>query len=181
MKKIFVVIFCVVLPIFIMLFSYKSVLFFADLDINQENTIDYLQNNGELLLNYTSSEGSHLEDVKKVMRFSDYLFYFCLLVLTLILTFYRKKKEETKKLLVDGGITTAVLLGMILLFLLTAFNSAFTLFHNLFFPQGNWMFAFDSLLIQTFPLDFFIGMSYKIFLLSLGLGIGIIVIGKKYK
>jgi len=171
MKKYLLVIFCILLPIFLMLFSYKMALEFTALDANQESTIDYLQNNRELSLNYTIMEVSHLEDVKGVIKISDYLFYFSLLVLTLILTFYRKKKEETKKLLFYGGITTVIMLGMILLFLLLSFHSAFTVFHNLFFPQGNWQFASDSLLIQTFPLGFFIGMSYKIFVQSLIYGI----------
>ena len=169
--KVLTVLFCILLPIFLMLFSYKMALEFTALDANQESTIDYLQNNRELSLNYTIMEVSHLEDVKGVIKIIDYLFYSCLLVLTLILTFYRKKKEEIKKLLFYGGITTGAALGLILLFSLTAFDLAFTLFHNVFFPQGNWQFASDSLLIQTFPLGFFIGMSYKIFVQSLIYGI----------
>src|SRR3989338_5239926 len=136
MKKLFLVLFCVSLPIFLMLFSYRIALFFTSLDANQEDTVNYLQNQEELSLNYTAAEVSHLEDVKSVMGITDYLFS------------------------------------------LTAFDLAFTLFHNLFFPQGNWTFPSDSLLIRTFPLGFFMGMSYKIFLLSLGLGMGILVIGK---
>src|SRR3989344_674426 len=174
--KVLTVLFCILLPIFLMLFSYKMALEFTALDTNQESTVKYLQDRGDLSLgesslNYTANEVSHLEDVKGVMKIIDYLFYFSLLVLTLILTFYRKKKEETKKLLFYGGITTVIMLGMILLFLLLSFHSAFTVFHNLFFPQGNWQFASDSLLIQTFPLGFFIGMSYKIFVQSLIYGI----------
>ena len=48
-----------------MLFSYKMALEFTALDANQENTIDYLQNRGELSLDYTIMEVSHLEDVKR--------------------------------------------------------------------------------------------------------------------
>ncbi|HLC88988.1 MAG TPA: DUF1461 domain-containing protein [Candidatus Nanoarchaeia archaeon] len=178
MKKLFLVLFCVSLPIFLMLFSYRIALFFTSLDANQEDTVNYLQNQEELSLNYTAAEVSHLEDVKSVMGITDYLFYFSLLIVTLILTASRKDQEQIKRLLFYGGITTVIVLGMILLFSLTAFDLAFTLFHNLFFPQGNWTFPSDSLLIRTFPLGFFMGMSYKIFLLSLGLGMGILVIGK---
>lgn len=39
------------------------------------------------------------------------------------------------------------------------FNSFFTAFHNVFFPQGNWTFSYDSLLITMYPIDFWIGMA----------------------
>jgi len=50
------------------------------------------------------------------------------------------------------------------------FDQAFILFHLLLFPQGNWTFAADSLLIETFPLEFFMRMSLLIFLQTLVLG-----------
>ena len=105
-------------------------------------------------------------------------FYFCLLILTLILTYHKK---EQKKLLFYGGIITIAFLLISLVLSIISFNFMFTLFHNLFFPQGNWLFPANSLLIQTFPLGFFISISYKIFLLSLILGIIILFLGKKYK
>ena len=182
MRKLVLVLFCILLPIFIILFSYKTTLFFTSLDVDQENTINYLQegkNAAQLSLNYTAAEVSHLEDVKIVMKMTDYGFYFSLLIVTLIITAYRKDQEQIKKCLKYGGITTVAVLGIILLFSTVWFNMAFTIFHNLFFPQGNWTFPAESLLIQTFPLEFFIGISYKIFLLSLGLGILILVAGIK--
>lgn len=169
--KLSTILFCILLPMFLILFSYKAALFFADLDIEQQKTINFLRGKEDLTLNYTALERSHLEDVKTVINWCDYLFYFSLLCLTLILTYHNKNKEQIRRLLFYGGIATVAVLAIILLFSLLSFNSAFILFHNLFFPQGNWTFSSDSLLIQTFPLGFFIGMSYKIIIQSLIYGI----------
>ena len=174
-EKILLIIFCILLPIFLLLFSYKVVLGLSDLTENQEQTTNFLKGE-ELNLNYTSSEVSHLEDVKGVMSFNDYLFYFSLLVCTFIITYYKRNKEQLKRLLKFGGIVTLVSIGIILLFALFTFNSTFTIFHKIFFPQGNWIFPTDSLLIQTFPIEFFMGISMKIFGLSLIIGIVFILL-----
>ena len=39
------------------------------------------------------------------------------------------------------------------------FNGFFSAFHGLFFPQGNWTFSSESLLICMYPLNFWIGMA----------------------
>ena len=38
------------------------------------------------------------------------------------------------------------------------FGSFFTAFHGVFFPQGNWTFSYDSLLICMYPTAFWMGM-----------------------
>jgi len=169
-NKLILILFCIFLPIFLLLLSYKVVLGLSDLTENQEQTIDFLNNKQELDLNYTSSEVSHLKDVKGVMNLIDYLFYFRLIILILIITYYRKNKEQLMTLFKYGGFTTLILMGSFLLFVLISFNSIFTIFHKILFPQGNWLFPSGSLLIQTFPIEFFIGISVKIFLLTIGLG-----------
>lgn len=39
------------------------------------------------------------------------------------------------------------------------FDAFFAAFHGAFFPQGNWTFPADSLLICMYPLDFWVGMA----------------------
>ena len=165
------IIFCITLPVFLTLFSYKIVLLFSDLDPAQQNTIDFVQGEEELQLNYTSKEISHLQDVKEVMRWTEIVFFVSLLFSTLIITTHRKRKKALRKLFFFGGLTTTIGILMVLFFSLVSFPLTFTIFHHLFFPQGNWMFAADSMLIQTFPGRFFFGLSVKIFLLTLLLGI----------
>ena len=120
---------------------------------------------------FTELEISHLQDVKKVMKYADYLFYVLLLIMAVILTCHRKNKELIFQLLNYGGkftVITTIFLGIVSLLF---FDLIFSLFHLLFFPHGNWLFAADSLLIQTFPLDFFVTVSRNIFVLTISLGI----------
>lgn len=120
---------------------------------------------------FTESEASHLEEVRNIMQYADHVFYVLLLAVTVIVTYYRKDKDFVLKLFGYGGkftIATMLLLGF-LSFLF--FEGVFALFHQIFFPQGNWQFATDSLIIQTFSLDFFVIISRNIFLLTLFLGI----------
>ncbi|MCI2242066.1 DUF1461 domain-containing protein [Adlercreutzia sp. JBNU-10] len=39
------------------------------------------------------------------------------------------------------------------------FNGLFGAFHAVLFPQGNWTFSWDSLLISMYPLAFWMGMA----------------------
>lgn len=176
-KKAWLIIFCLLLPFFLLLFSYKTTLFLlgGTLTPEQKETVNFLQGGGELELNsgylpYTSAELSHLNDVKKVMQGADYFFYGLLLILTLTLTYHRKDKEQLKKFFKYGGITTAIAVLLVLIFILTNFGVIFTFFHWILFPQGNWVFAGDSLLIRTFPREFFVRMSGIIFVGTLILG-----------
>jgi len=174
-------VFALLLPLFLLLFSYKVVLSVTSLTEPQQETMNFLQSNAELTMNYTSLESSHLEDVKQVMNYTTILFYGLLLGVTALITYHRRKKKELEKLLTIGGKATVIFLSVLLILSLTSFNFLFTLFHQIFFPQGNWMFATDSLLIQTFPTTFFTAIAIKIFLLTLILGAILIVASKLIK
>ena len=98
-NKLFLIIFCIFLPLFLLLISYKLVLGFTDLTENQQQTIDFLENKQELNLNYTVSETSHLEDVKGVMSTTNYFLYFTLFICTFIITYYKNNSKQLKKIL----------------------------------------------------------------------------------
>jgi len=166
-NKILLIMFCIFLPLLILLFSYKVNLYFINLTDNQQNAINFLDNKEDLISDYTNNEKSHMQDVKKLIQKINYFFYLLLLIITLILTSYKRNKVQIIKLLKFGGITAFISLLIILLFILFSFNKSFIIFHEIFFSQGNWQFPFNSLLIQTFPLTFFITISKKIFLTSL--------------
>lgn len=167
-NKVLTVIFCISLSLFLLILSYKMTIHYSGLTPEQKNTMDFLSSDGELKevlnLNYTSTELSHLQDVRRVMAFADYLFYFLILVTTVILTYCQKDIEQVKTLLKWGGLVTLSAVILILFFSLVSFNVLFSLFHQIFFPQGNWIFPADSLLIQTFPLEFFVKISRNIFI-----------------
>ncbi len=58
---------------------------------------------------------------------------------------------------------TAVIFAVIIIALVVYaaidFNAFFSAFHEIFFPQGNWTFAADSLLISMYPTNFWMGMA----------------------
>ncbi|PIN76196.1 hypothetical protein COV17_03120 [Candidatus Woesearchaeota archaeon CG10_big_fil_rev_8_21_14_0_10_36_11] len=170
-NKTFLIIFCIFLPIFITLFSFKTTLFFIDGTPQQENTIDFLTDNTELTQEYTDNELIHLRDVQRVMNYSTIWVYFSVLILTGIITLYRKETKQIQKLLKYGGITTLAYIGTVSLVSILSFDTIFTLFHKIFFPQGNWQFPLDSILISTFPYNFFIFITIKIGIQALCWGI----------
>lgn len=176
-RKLAVILFCCTISLFLLLLSYKMVLVFSGLTPAQENVFGFLEEKQELPPGYTEAEISHLEDVKRVIKASDYIFYLLLLSITVMLTYYHKDRPFTIKLLRYAGISSVMVTASILLLSLLLFNAVFTLFHQLFFPLGNWTFPAGSLLIQTFPLQFFISISRNIFLVALFLGILFILPG----
>ncbi|PIZ51655.1 hypothetical protein COY27_02980 [Candidatus Woesearchaeota archaeon CG_4_10_14_0_2_um_filter_33_13] len=175
------IIFALFLFTFLILFAYKVTLATSSLSNNQQETIDYLNYNREISLNYTSAEISHLQDVQVLMNNVDYTLYLSLLICTLILTLQRRKKEKFRRSLLYGGVITIVFTFLILVISLISFTSAFNFFHRIFFPQGNWLFSFNSLLIQTFSLKFFIDISIRIFLITIFGGIVFIILSRLIK
>ena len=161
----------ILLPLFILFLSFKTTIFFTDYSTHQQNAVDYLQDKTELEGNYTAAERFHMEDVQKVFNKGNTIFW--LLGLSVIVTLYFIKKEKglIKELLLKSGLLTISIIILILLAIFLNFNTIFTLFHTIFFPQGNWQFPFDSFLIQTFPLEFFTKMSILIFSQALSWGI----------
>ena len=164
-KRLAVIIFTVLLPFLLLLLSYQLVFAFTEYTPDQQSTIDYLNNKGELKPDYVAEESSHLKDVKGVMKIMDHLFYALLLVCSLMATYFYRNKKGLPALFLYGGIASLSLAVIFIIFTLLNFDLMFNLFHQLFFPQGNWTFPFDALLIQTFPLDFFISIAQKILLL----------------
>lgn len=107
------------------------------------------------LESYTPQEIAHLEDVKHLMEKTDLLFYALIPILTLLFLRLRKEKEELLSASLTTGKVVIVLAALLRFFTLFFFEQTFVAFHLIFFPQGNWMFPEGSLLIATFPLEFF--------------------------
>jgi len=99
---------------------------------------------------FTPNEVAHLNDVstlyKPIARVLNFLSACAWIVL---LAFVLKKKSFVKSFQ-DSAFVYA---GFVVLFFgfLLFFSIFFTQFHTILFPQGNWEFPADSLLIQTFP------------------------------
>ncbi|GEM_PF-3220495 len=96
----------------------------------------------------TADENSHIRDVKIVINNSFTVFYI-LLIIFLVSLFFVKQKQ---KVFFYGAI-----LGIIAPFiiLIANFSFVFNIFHQIFFPQGNWIFPINSTLVSTYTFDFF--------------------------
>lgn len=169
-KNLTIIIFSVILPLFLLLSSYKLVLFLTPLTPTQENVFYFLEGKEELAVGFTELEASHLSDVKQVVHYVNYVFYILLLAVTVLITSYTKNKYFLFQLLNIAGKVTVLAMLFLGSLTLLFFDFVFALFHKIFFPQGNWLFPAGSIIIQTFPLEFFVQISRNIFLLALFLG-----------
>lgn len=66
----------------------------------------------------------------------------------------------------SGSIFSLAFLVLLVLLVLINFTASFDVFHRIFFPQGNWIFPYDSLLITLFPSNFFFSMAKKTIIIN---------------
>ena len=153
-------------------------------------SVDYLLNNADIsfLGNQTFPNGSalfnerelsHMQDVKKVVKpvlVIGYTAWFLLLGLW----FWSRSRGWWPEYLYGlrrGGWFTVGLVAGIGIFAGVSFWQFFTLFHELFFSGGSWLFEYSDTLIRLFPLPFwedaflFAGVLDVVGGLGLGLGL----------
>lgn len=161
----------------VVLFSYHLVMVSWNWTPEQEKALSFVQGKNEQLAgDYTSAEQSHMSDVQRVMKSVGIIFIF-LTILLGVLLYWNYIHKKLNKLFLWGGVVTVALMVILLLGMLFFFAHLFTGFHSIFFPQGNWQFASDSLLIRTFPLELFVSLGRMIFLLTLAGGSFFILLG----
>lgn len=100
---------------------------------------------------FNEQESAHMTDVAWLVRIG-------LLVLILASILLLALKPDARTIYYGAGI----LIGLLAILALLPFDSIFTKFHQLFFPQGNWQFAADSTIIQFYPFEFF--YKYAVFI-----------------
>ena len=108
--------------------------------------IEHFYGNAKIPDVFNEQEKAHLVDVRRLLHYAEYLLelFAALFVFCAIGNWHKTTKYGT------------ILLAAILLFSATIqFDSFFTKFHQIFFPQGNWQFPPDSMLIQFYPETFF--------------------------
>ena len=129
-----------------------------------KNWIFFLQNKAELRF-FEGDEKSHLYDVKRLYGLFNaiYTISIIMLIFSIIIYSYIDHEQFFQKFMRNmfySSITCLILL-LILFVLSLNFNSAFTQFHNLFFPQGNYLFPAGALIITIFSKQFFIDLVSK--------------------
>ncbi len=148
--------FTILATVLLFLVAYKVTAIFADYTYNQEQDLAYLESKIDFI-NYSGNELSHMQDVRRVLFGVDVVLYILLFIITF--SFTRTHVKEQMILLKRTGISTFLLSILIGIFSLFSFDTFFTYFHNIFFPQGNWQFASSSIILQTWPTHFFIAFS----------------------
>lgn len=91
---------------------------------------------------FTDAEHAHMEDVRHVL--SAMRIITALLIIATCWALYRRTRAMT----VFAGTT---LISLVLALALIDWNTLFSGFHLILFPQGNWMFPAQSHIIQTYP------------------------------
>ncbi len=134
----------------------------------QESTLEFLLNKSELPQEMTELEKSHMQDVKTLVLASSFVLLFSFLIFLLFIFLSRKKKllDQAWKGLKISSLITIFIIFLLILLSLFNFDALFLNFHEVFFPQGNWMFPADSLMVQVFPEALFKNLAVYSFTIS---------------
>jgi integral membrane protein (TIGR01906 family) len=122
---------------------------------------------------YNDRELEHMADVKNVVKGAMVVLEggFALLVILAIWAWRGNWQDAYLRGLERGGILVIVLIGLIILSVLIAFNYIFIIFHEIFFKAGTWTFLYSDTLIRLFPERFWQDTFLMVGGLSIALGL----------
>lgn len=127
------------------------------------------------------SEISHLQDCNKLIRSAIPVLVVIVVVALAsgIFLFATSGKRPFGRALTAAPAVLLTALVGIAIWALVDFYGFFSAFHGLFFPQGNWTFPAESLLICMLPTPFWIGMVAIWALISIFLSISAVFVGRR--
>jgi Protein of unknown function (DUF1461) len=99
---------------------------------------------------FTPDEYAHMADVRAVFRGAEYAAALALFVLIFRVQRARHRGDALR-LVRAGALVATGIVAVIGIAAALAFDPLFLLFHEVFFPQGNFLFAPDSNLIRLYP------------------------------
>jgi len=142
----------------------------ADQEFLTELVLEYIRGIDVSMIPFTSEEVAHLQDVRSLVGIGEELVIVSGLMLLIFipLIWWRKRnyKLALKPVLV-GSVIAFVIALTIAIIGYFAFEPTFVAFHNIFFPQGGWQFASNSLLIILFPINVFSTLAERIVFMTL--------------
>jgi integral membrane protein (TIGR01906 family) len=102
---------------------------------------------------YTERELDHFMDAKVTLQGALRVWNISVIVLLALGLWAWRRNWLAQYLhgLSRGGWLTLGLIAVIILLVIIAFNQLFVVFHQIFFPQGNWMFNYSDTFIRLFP------------------------------
>ena len=104
---------------------------------------------GNLDFEYMSIEKNHMKDVFFLMKNLSFIH---LVLGILILVFVTFQEFNAKKVF----FLAYLMLLILIIFLIVFFDKAFILFHEIFFTNQNWIFPYESVIIQNLNQMFFL-------------------------
>jgi integral membrane protein (TIGR01906 family) len=113
---------------------------------------------------FTDDEYRHMADVRRVFETARFMVPVGLLVVLVRVQRARAKSSRTMwRLVRDGSLIAALLVALIGVIAVVAFEPLFLAFHYLFFPQGNFLFdPATSNLIRLYPDWYWEGISLRV-------------------
>jgi len=99
---------------------------------------------------FSGAEYGHMADVRNVFRGAQVAAVLALFVAAVRVARARRRGQALR-LVRAGALVAAGIVSAIGLAAVVAFEPLFVLFHQVFFPQGNFLFAPDSNLIRLYP------------------------------
>jgi len=197
MKIIRIILASILIPLLIILFSFKLIVFDidfyksefekyevydqfdnkAEVDSALESLINYMKSGEPLSDFFNEKEKAHMVDVRNIIKKVSLIFY--LLFIPFIGLFIWGRKESPK-LLIYGGIVTLSLLLILFLVSHFGFDLIFQKFHEVSFDNDLWRLDpkvdyLKALMVDGFFLDalkriFIISALISVFLIGLGVG-----------
>jgi integral membrane protein (TIGR01906 family) len=127
---------------------------------------------------FTADEAAHMRDVRVVLWG-----FMVLAIASVALISWQiarhPREPQVWRSISRGGIALVVGLIVLGVFSFFAFDTAFTLFHEIFFPGGNWAFPADSLLIRIYPYEFWEWSAAALGLLAITGGLALWYMAKR--
>lgn len=144
-------------PIFHSFFVSNSSDFSQDFLIEQnKNVMTYIMTGSLNNISQFSPEAiSHFQDVRVLFIEGVSILLLVILIFILMYNFILKNKKHRQLLFIFQA-PIGVLFLLINTLSILLFSQFFEQFHKLFFPQGNYSFYFNSLIISTYPNNFFL-------------------------
>lgn len=112
---------------------------------------------------FTDNEINHLIDVSRWLLVVKMVWIICSLGILM------SGRTIDKKSIYQAGVTGGVIVMASVILALLGWSGFFITFHKIFFPQGNWSFPSESLLISLYPERFWQRMFITISVLCVGI------------
>lgn len=110
---------------------------------------------------FTGSERAHMADVRRVFVAAQAA-ALAAAATGAYVAWRARRRGVLAHVLRDGAFAALVAVALVGVLAAVAFDVAFLLFHQVFFPQGNFLFASDSNLLALYPEAYFYGVTVRI-------------------